>query len=102
MFDSTDGLPGPVMTNRFGKARTHQAEIGARARRPFLVQRLAVASPYIDLRDRPRHGVKPGRQHQRIDFVLLAGDAHGIFSDLLEGLNLMSTSLTLGRLNAAK
>ena len=27
MFDSTDGLPGPVIMNRFGKPDGHQAEV---------------------------------------------------------------------------
>ena len=28
----------------------------------------------------PGHGVKTGRQHQRIDFVVLAAGAHGVLA----------------------
>ena len=71
-----------------GKARAHQAEIGARAFRPFLVQRLPAAADDVDLGDRAGHGVKAGRQHQRVGLIILAGDAHGVFGDLLDRIGL--------------
>ena len=58
------------------------------ALRPFLVQRLPVAADDVDLRDRAGHGVEAGRQHQRVGLVILAGDAHGVFGDLLDRIGL--------------
>ena len=70
MFDSTDGLPGPVMTNRLGKPALIRPEIGPRTSGPFVVQRLAAAAVDVDPGDRTRHGVEAGGEHQRIDFVI--------------------------------
>jgi hypothetical protein len=84
MLLRTDGLPGPVMMNRLGKARAHQAEIGFGALRPFLVERLAIAAANIDFCNRARHRIKTGRQHQRLDFVVPAAGAHRVRRDLLD------------------
>ena len=61
-----------------GKTRAHQAEIGFGTFRPFLVERLAIAAANIDFCNRTRHGVEAGRQHQRVDFVILIPGTHGV------------------------
>ena len=62
MLDFTDGLPGPVIMNRFGKSRRHQPEIGARAVRPFIPEARTTGDRNIDVEQRSGHGVEAGRE----------------------------------------
>ena len=65
MFDSTDGLPGPVIMNRFGKPTRHQAEVGDRPVRPLVLQRDAVPAGDVDADDGAGHRVEAGGEDDR-------------------------------------
>ena len=56
--------------------------------RPFLVQRLPVAAANIDLGNRAGHRIEAGRQHQRVDLVVLAAGAHRVRRDFLDRIGL--------------
>jgi hypothetical protein len=62
MLDFTDGLPGPVIMNRFGETRRHQPKIGARAVNPFVPQAGTTLDENIDVEQRPGHGIETGRK----------------------------------------
>ena len=70
MLLSTDGLPGPVIMNRFGKPATDQAEIRARPLGPLVVQRQAAAAADVDREQRAGHRVEAGGEDDRVELVL--------------------------------
>ena len=70
MFDSTDGLWGPVIVNRFGKPATVRPEVGAWSVRPLVAQELAVPPPDVDAGERAGHCVEAGRVDDRVEVVL--------------------------------
>ena len=49
MLQSTEGLPGPVTGEQVGEAGHQQAEIGARAGRPGVLQRAAPPLPRMSI-----------------------------------------------------
>ena len=68
MFDSTDGLPGPVIMKRFGKLSHRETEIGLRPVGPDVGQRFsAAARDRMHGHDRAGHGVEAGGEHDHID-----------------------------------
>ena len=73
---------------QIGETRAHQAEIGFGTFRPFLIERLAVAAANVDLRDRTRHRIETGRQHQRVDFDFLCRGANRVRQDFLDRIGL--------------
>ena len=70
MLHSTDGLPGPVMVNKFGKAGDLQAQVVARPRIPHILEGDAVPPAHIHAQQRTGHRIEPGREDD---------DVHGIF-----------------------
>ena len=67
MFDSTDGLPGPVIMNRLGKPATVRPRC-PRPVHPDVVDRLsAPAGDGMNRQDGAGHGVEPGGEHDHID-----------------------------------
>ena len=86
MFVSTEGLPGPVMVNRFGKPGHRHAEVGAWPLAPFLLQRQSATAADVDLQQRAGHGVEAGGEHDGVDLVLLAPGADALLGDLLDRL----------------
>ena len=70
MLLSTDGLPGPVIVNRFGKPADHEPEVGARAVGPRVAERQAVAAPDVDAEQRAGHRVEAGGEHDGVELVL--------------------------------
>ena len=59
-----------------GEARRADAEIGARPLGPLLAQRAAAGAADVDREQRTGHRVEAGGEHDRVDLVLHAGDAH--------------------------
>jgi hypothetical protein len=68
----TDGLPGPVTVNKFGKPRYLQAQVGLRSFWPLVGERPAAAPADVDLQQRTRHRVEADREHDHVGLVLAA------------------------------
>ena len=84
MFDSTDGLCGPVMVKKFGKPATAIAKVGVRAVHPFAVERAAAAALQVEGLQRAGQRVETGREHDDVARVFLAAGADALCGDLFD------------------
>ena len=73
MFDSTDGLPGPVMMKKFGKPTVDEPEVGGRAVGPLLLQGHAVPAGDVDADQGAGHGVEAGGVDDGVELERLVG-----------------------------
>ena len=101
MLLNTDGDPGPVTMNMFGKPGGGHPQVRVRPGRPLLGQRDPADTPDVDPEQRPGDRVEPGREHDRVQLVAeSAVVSPPAYTDAI-GADRMSTSVTLGRLNIA-
>ena len=86
MFDSTDGLPGPVIMNRFGKPDDRQTEVGDGPVRP-LSRSVRPSRPVMStLTMRAGHRVEAGGEHDRVELQRLVGQVDAGRGDGLDRL----------------
>ena len=103
MLLSTDGLPGPVTMNRFGKPAHREAEVRARAVAPIVVQRRPPRPRMSIVEQRAGHRVEAGREDDGVDVVLGVAVRMPRGGDRLDRrASRRSTSVTLSRLKVSK
>ena len=73
MLLSTEGLPGPVTSEKIGEAGHHQAQIGARTGGPFVLQARAVRPRISMLASAPVMASKPVAKTMASSIVLSLG-----------------------------
>ncbi len=66
--------PGPGHHEQVREADRSEAEIGARAVRPLVLQREAVTTSDVDTDERSGHRVESGRVNDRVELQVCAGD----------------------------
>src|SRR5215212_10241216 len=84
MLASTDGLPGPVIVNRFGNSGDLDAEQRAGPIGPRVAQQLAVTSPDVDAIERAGHRVEAGGEDDDVELVVTLGGPNPSRRDLLD------------------
>ena len=80
MLVSTEGLPGPVMVNRFGKPAMASPRYVRGPSRHFSRSASAAPAADVDLEQRAGHGVEAGGEHDGVDLVLLALDPDALLA----------------------
>ena len=88
MFDSTDGLPGPVIMKKLGKPAVVETQVGGGAVRPLLLQRDAVAAGDVDRHDGAGHRVEAGGVDDGIELDRLVGEVDAGLGDGADGRRL--------------
>ena len=93
--------PGPGDREQIGEAGDLESEVRARAVRPHVGQSNAVR-PRMSMRSsEPVIASNPGREHERVELVLARRRSQAVRRDDFDGRPLMSTRVTLSRLNVS-